>query len=136
MNRRSFFLGTGLTLVGSFGGCLSRTDGHGNSRGTETLQLRFWLKEVSLSASERESVAQIVFAELSTGEQEIVKTALNEGEYTVVQESASPALERLRDRIEQQTGDGETLEAYLRRKDTYYRIGFVDGDHIIAHPDH
>lgn len=136
MNRRSFLSSTGLALTVSFTGCLSAIDSNRNSQGTETLPIRFWLKEVPLSASEQESVNPIVFRELSTGEQEIVQTALDEGESTVEQGSESPALEKLRDRIEQRTGDGETLEAYLRQKDTYYRIGFADGDHIIAHPDH
>lgn len=146
MNRRRFLSGAGLGLVASFAGCLSANDGygnsqgtensHGNSQGTENLPKRFWLKEASLSVSEQESANPIVFGELSTGEQEIVQTALEEGEYTVEQGSEPPALEKLRDRIEQRTGAGKTLEVYLRRKDTYYRVGFVDGDHIIAHPDY
>lgn len=136
INRRRFLSGAGLALEASFAGCLSAIDSHENSQGTENLPKRFWLKEASLSASEQESVNPIVSGELSTGEQEIVQTALEEGEYTVEQGSESPALEKLRDRIEQKTGDGETLKVYLRRKSTYYRVGFVDGDHIIAHPDH
>lgn len=135
MNRRSLLVGAGCALAGSFAGCLSRLDGHENGQGTQTLQVRLWLTDASLSASERGSVNPIVVEKLSTEEQEIVQTALDEGEYTVDQESASPALERLRDRIEQRTGNGETLEAYLRRTETYYRIGFADGDHVIAHPD-
>lgn len=136
MNRRHFVSGAGLTVTAPFAGCLSALDGNGNSQETEDLPVRFWLKEVSLSASKQESVNPIVFGELSTGEREIVQTALDEGEYTVEQGSEPPALENLRDRIEQRTGNGETLEAYLRREDIYYRVGFADGDHIIAHPDH
>jgi hypothetical protein len=136
MDRRRFLSGTGFALVATFAGCLSAIDSNGTAQETEDLPVRFWLKEESLSASEQESVNPIVFGELSTDEQEIVQAALEEGEYTVEQGSEPPALEHLRDRIEQKTGNGETLEAYLEREDTYYRIGFVDGDHIIAHPDH
>jgi hypothetical protein len=136
MNRRRFLSDLGVALVASGAGCVSRTDSGGNSQGTEELPIRFWLKEVSLSASEHESITPIVFENLSIGEREIVRTALEEEEYTVDPESTSPPLEDLRDRIEQQTGDGETLEAYLRREVTYYRVGFADGDHILAHPDH
>ena len=77
-----------------------------------------------------------MFEDLSTVEQGIVQTAFEEGGYTVEQGSEPSALEDLRDRIEQRTGNGETLEVYLRHTDTYYRVGFADGDHIIAHPDH
>jgi hypothetical protein len=136
MNRRNFLSGAGLVLTTPFAGCLSAIDGNGNPQGTENLPVRLWLEEVSLSASEQESVNPIVFKELSTEEQEIVQTALETGEYTIEQGSEPPALENLRDRIERKTGNGETLEAYLRREVTYYRVGFVDGDHIIAHPDH
>lgn len=109
-------------------------DDDGDSEGTEALPIRFWLEEMSLSESEQDSANPIVYGNLSTAEQELVQTALNEGEYTT--EHASPAVGDIRDRIEQRTGGGETLEAYLRRNDTYYRIGYADGDHIIAHPDH
>lgn len=135
MNRRRFLFSTGCVLAGSFAGCLSRLGGHENAQGTATRQTRLWLEEVSLSSSERDSVNPIVFAELSTDEQEIVRTARDAGEYTVEQTSVSSALERLRDRVEQRTGNGETLKVYLRYDDTHYRVGFVDGDHIIAHPD-
>lgn len=136
MNRRRFLTGAGGALTAPITGCLSRVHSSGPSQGTADLPVRFWLEEASLSASERDSVAPIVFANLSTGEREIVQTALEEGEYTVEQGSVSPPMESLRDRIEQKTGNGATLEAYLRRNDTYYRVGFADGDHIIAHPDH
>jgi hypothetical protein len=43
---------------------------------------------VSLSASKREQIPPIVFDELSTGEQEIVQTALEAGEYTTEHASA------------------------------------------------
>lgn len=146
MRRRRFLSGAGLALATTFAGCLSAIDrhgssrgtenGHGGSRGTDNLPKRLWLEEASLSAAERESVDPIVFGELSTGEREIVRTALEEGEYTAEQGSESPALEKLRDRIERRTGAGETLEVYLRREDVNYRVGFVDGHHIVAHPDH
>jgi hypothetical protein len=103
-------------------------------RGTAGLPTRFWLERVTLSASERGSVDPIVFADLSPAEKEVVRTALDEGEYTVQREHGDPALDDLRDRIEARTDGG--LTAYLRRGETYYRVGFAAGDHIIAHPDH
>jgi hypothetical protein len=136
MNRRRFVRRSGLALAASVSGCLSASEGGGGSQRTETLQRRFWLEEVSLSSSKRDAVTPIVFGALSAEEREIVRTAIEDGEYTVAQESTSQAVERLRDRIEERTGNGSTLEAYLRVEETYYRIGFADGDHIVAHPDH
>ena len=95
---------------------------------------RLWFEEVSLSTPDREGIDPIAFDDLSDAEREIVRTALEEGEYTVERDRGSPAFERLRDRIEERTGDGETLAVYLRRGQTYYRVGFVDGDHIVARP--
>ena len=100
MNRRTLLLGSSCVLTGSFAGCVSRVDGHGNAQGTETLQVRFWLEEASLPASEQGSVNPIAFEDLSLQEREIVKTALEDGDYTVDQESVSPPLESLRDRVE------------------------------------
>jgi hypothetical protein len=136
MNRRRFVSGAGLTLAVPFAGCLSAPANDGNSQGTEDSPVRFWLEEMSLSTSERDAFNPIVFGELSTGERNIVQTALEEEEYTVDQGSEPPVLETLRDRIEQRTGNGETLEVYLKREENHYGVGFVDGDHIIANPDH
>jgi hypothetical protein len=111
----------------------SETDS-GTSPGTAGLPTRFWLERASLSESERSGVDPIVFADLSPAGKEAVRTALDEGEYTVQREHGDPALDDLRDRIESRTDGG--LEAYLRRGETYYRVGFAAGDHVIAHPDH
>lgn len=136
MNRRRFVAGAGLALAAPFAGCLSGTATDEPSQGTADLPVRFWLEDASLSTSERDALDPIVFGELSTGERDIVRTALEDGEYTVDQASKPSAVESLRARIEQRTGNGETLEAYLRRGDVYHGVGFADGDHIIAHPDH
>ncbi len=135
----------GIALTTSFAGCLSTIGTDDSSQGTSTIgsddssqgtvdlpPVRFWLEEVSLTESEQESIDSLVFSDLSTEAQEIVRTAISEEEYTVQQGSKPPALETIRDRIEQRTGNGETLEVFLRREDTYYRVGYVDGDHIIA----
>lgn len=135
VNRRGVLSGAGLAITASFAGCLSTLDRSGNPDGTATLPIRFWLEPVSLSPSEQDAVDPIVFGALSMAEQEIVQTALEEGEYTVEQGAEPPALEELRGRVEQRTGNGQTLEAYLQQDDTYHRVGFADGDHIIAHPD-
>lgn len=102
--------------------------------GTAGLPTRLWFEPVSLSASERDAIDPIVFSTLSGPEQDIVRLALEEGEYTVETEHESAALERLRDRIEARANGG--LAVYLRRGETYYRVGFAAGDHIIAHPMH
>lgn len=95
-------------------------------------EIRFWLEEVTLSESEREAIEPIVFSDLSTSQQEIVQTALEDGEYTSEIGEESAALENLRRRISGRTDGG--VEAYLERGETYYRIGFVSGDHVIADP--
>lgn len=135
VNRRHLISGIGVVLVSLVSGCLSPSDNGESPQGTAELPVRFWLKKVSLSTSEQESANPIVFAELSPAEQEIVHTALNERDYTAEPGSESPALESLRDRIGQRTGNGATSVAYLRRENIYYRVGFADGDHIIADPD-
>lgn len=121
-------------LFGSIGlaGCVTEQGG-GSQTTTEDempTEIQFWLDEVPLSESERDSLDPIVFSDLSNGEQEIVQTALEEGEYTSEIGEESTALRNLRQRIASRTDGG--VEAYLKRGDTYYRIGFVSGDHIIA----
>lgn len=96
-------------------------------------EIQFWLVEVSVSESKQGSITPIVFSNLSDGQKDIVRTALEEGEYTWEIGEESPALENLRGRISERTDGG--VEAYLKRDDTYYRVGFVSGDHIIANPD-
>ena len=125
------------TLLGGVGlaGCASGLPGEDGPRGTATLPRRLWFEEARLDESERGTVDAIRFEDLPEDEREIVRTALREGEYTVERDGGPPAFERLRDRIEARTGNGETLTVYLRRGDTYYRVGFADGDHIVAHPD-
>ncbi|WP_265108228.1 hypothetical protein [Halosolutus halophilus] len=95
-------------------------------------EIQFWLEEVTLSESEQDSIEPIVFSDLLSRQKEIVQTALEEGEYTSEIGEESSALKNLRQSISARTDGG--LEAYLKRGDTYYRIGFVSGDHIIANP--
>lgn len=139
MNRRNVLSGTGFVLATGLGGCLqAMTPGNradDEPRGTATLDTRLWLESVSLSTSDREALDPIVFRHLSETEQDIVQTAIDEGEYTTDSEDDSPALAQLRSRIEERTDDGRTLEVYLVREQSYYRVGFAAGDHIVAHPD-
>lgn len=132
MDRRRALASIGSVLVAPATGCLQGTGNAGHSQGTEELPVRFWLKQVTLSESKQNSIDPIVFADLPDAEREIVRTAIENGEYTVESENVSSALEKLRKRIEQRADGG--LEVYLRREETYYRVGFADGDHIIAHP--
>lgn len=133
---RRRLLGRGA-VVGTAGlaGCVDGLPGGDGPRGTADLPRRLWFEAVSISESERESIDPIVFEDLSEAEREVVRTALEEGEYTSERDGGPPGLERLRVRIEARTGSGETLEVYLRRGQAYYRVGFADGDHVIAHPD-
>lgn len=132
-------------LLGSVGltGCVANQDGgtptptgDGTSTTTEDdmpTEITFWLQEVSLSESERDAIDPVVYSELSSGQQETVQTALQEGEYTTEMGEEPPELAGLRRAIEAQTDDGG-VEAYLKREDTYYRVGFASGGHIIASP--
>lgn len=122
-----------------FAGCLAdggedpSTEGETDDSDDMPTEIRFWLVEVSVSESERESITPIVFSNISDGQQDIVRTALEEGEYTSDIGEESPALDNLRELVLERT-DGEG-RAYFKRDDTYYRVGFVSGDHIIAVPD-
>lgn len=136
MDRRRFVSAAGMALTASLSGCLSANQNRDTPTGTQALPVRFWLEEVSLTESEQEDVDPILFGDLSEEEGAIVETVIDEGEYTVEQDSVPTALESLRFRIEERTGNGKTLEVYLKRGTAYYRVGFADGDHIIAHPDH
>lgn len=132
-------------LLGSVGitGCPTGRDGarppasdDGTSTPTEdemSTEITFWLREVTLSEAEQDAIEPIVFSELSSGQKEIVRTALEEGEFTTTVGEESPELEGLRRLIEAQADDG--VKAYLEREETFYRIGFVAGDHIIASPE-
>jgi hypothetical protein len=135
MNRRRILAGAGVALSPALAGCRRFSSSHGRPRGTGSLPVRVWLEEVSLSGSERDGLDPIVFGDLSGSEREIVRTALAEGEFTARPKTDPPGLEPFRDRVEARTGNGETLVVYLRQDGTYYRVGFVDGDHVIAHPD-
>jgi hypothetical protein len=126
MHRRRALSGVALALLGPAAGCLGS-----DAPGTADLPTRLWFERAELTESERNAVDPIVFADLPAAERELVATALAEGEY-VVDGAAPPALESLRDRIERRANGG--LEVYLQRDRTYYRVGFAEGDHIVAHP--
>jgi hypothetical protein len=132
MSRRRFLSGIGLAFLGLAAGCLGGTSGS-DAPGTADLPTRLWFERIERSAAERDAVDPIGFADLPTAERELVASALDAGEYTVDSEDASPALESLRDRIERRADGG--LEVYFRRGETYYRVGFAEGDHVIAHPN-
>ena len=123
-------------LLGSVGltGCVTEQNA-GTPTATDDempTEIRFWLVEVTPSEAERDAIDPIVFSDLSNGQREIVQTALEEGEYRSEIGEESAALANLRRSIAARTDGG--VEAYLERGDTYYRIGFVSGDHIVADP--
>jgi hypothetical protein len=131
MYRRRVLSSVGPVLLGPTAGCLGGSSGS-DAPGTADLPTRLRFERVELTESERNAVDPIVFADLPAAERELVATALDEGEYVVEGEAAPPALDSLRDRIERRADGG--LEVYLRRDRTYYRVGFAEGDHIVAHP--
>lgn len=96
--------------------------------------IRFWLKKVTVSEAKSDEINPITCSNVTDGEREIIQTTIERGEYTSESGSESRALDRLRERINDQNPGG--VEVYLKCNDTYYRIGFIDGDHIMAHPDH
>lgn len=145
---RRTFLQSGI-LFGSIGlaGCSSPSDrgttadGDGRNTATETSSnedtpemppMETKLSLVEQSTSDCPVSDPIVFAELSTKQQEMVQTAIDEGEYTEQHGDESPSLQDFRDMVENQTNGGG--EAYLRHDDTCYAIELVAGDHIIAAP--
>lgn len=101
--------------------------------GTAATPTRLWFEPVDAPANESEA-DPIEDTSLPSAEQDLVDTAIDEGEYVVESEATPPALESLRDRIEARTDGGSTLVVYLVRDGQYYRIGFVNGDHIITSP--
>jgi len=140
MKRRNY-LGVTTAALFALTGCVAGQDREtptatdDTSTATEDempTRIKFWLQEVSLSESEQDAIDPIVYSELSSGQQEIVQTALQEGEYTTEMGEEPPELAGLRRATEAQADDG--VEAYLKREGTYYRVGFVSGDHIIASP--
>ncbi|MDX1744881.1 MAG: hypothetical protein R3324_02990, partial [Halobacteriales archaeon] len=96
--------------------------------------IRFWLDEATVSEQKRDDINPITCGNVTDGEKELIQTTIESGEYTSEIGSESPALDTLRERIGDQNPGG--VEVYLRCDDTYYRVGFVDGDHIMANPDH
>lgn len=131
-NRRQFLTLVGLAGSGTVAGCtgpLSEAP-----EGTADMPTRLWFETADPPADESEA-DPIEYASLTSAERDLVDTTIDEGEYVVDSEETPPALESFRDRIEARTDDASTLVVYLRREDQYYRIGFVNGDHVIAHPD-
>jgi len=132
---RRTILRIGIVLSGlGFSGCLedpeSTTETPQADDDEMPTEIKLWLEEVSLSMSERESIDPIVFSELHNTEQEIIQTAIQEGEYTTQIGEESEAYSSLSDKIESRAN--EDLEVYLKDSDTYYMVGLVEGDHIIA----
>ncbi len=128
-------VGLGLGTLG-LAGCVSRAQPEGSQpRGTAELPTRFWLTPVVVPESKRGALDPIVYRDLSAAERAIIRTTLEEGEYEVRSDEIPPALKQLRERIEARTDGGETLAVYLRHGETYYRVGYAAGDHVIAAPD-
>jgi hypothetical protein len=132
---RRTILRIGIVLSGlGFSGCLEDPESTTETPQTDDdempTEIKLWLEEVSLSMSERESIDPIVFSELHNAEQEIIQTAIQEGEYTTQIGEESDAFSSLSDKIESRAN--EDLEVYLKDSDTYYMVGLVEGDHIIA----
>jgi len=83
-------------------------------------------KQVTLSATERNSINPMVFAELPDAEQKIVRTAIEEGTYRKCP-AADPyipePLTSFAQRTAAHTGENGHSPAYLKYNDTYYAVG-------------
>lgn len=133
---RRTVLRNGIILGGfAISGCTERSP-PATTESTQTdddempTEIELWLEKLSLSMSKRESIDPIVFSELPESQQEIIRTAIDEGEYTTQIGEESDAFSTLRDKIESHAN--EELEVYLKKSDIYYKVGLVAGDHIIA----
>lgn len=137
--RRQFFTHVGLAGGAAVAGCVgpldTASDETDDPAGTEDMPNRLWFRAVDPPADDSDA-DPIEYASLSPEERALVDTAMADGEYTVPTDESPPALESLRDRIEARTGSGRTLVVYLVRDGGHYRVGFVNGDHIIASPDY
>ena len=134
--RRTVLQATVAVSSALVGGCLQgwETTRTGERTPTEEAptEVRLWFERASVSESERASIDPIVFSDLPKPEKKTVRTALQDGEYTERVGEVSGPMQSLRERIEARVDEG--IEAYLLRESTYYRIGYVDGDHIVANP--
>lgn len=133
---RRTVLRNGIILGGfAISGCTERSP-PATTESTQTdddempTEIELWLEKLSLSMSKRESIDPIVFSELPESQQEIIRTAIDEGEYTTQIGEESDAFSTLRDKTESHAN--EELEVYLKKSDIYYKVGLVAGDHIIA----
>ena len=131
--RRRVLEGIGLLASAAVAGCAGPLDG--SPEGTETQPARLWFEAVDAPENEAD-VDPIEYASLSDGEQSLVDTALEDGEYVADTDETPPAWDSLRERVEARSEDGEELVVYLVRDGQHYRVGFVNGDNIIASPDH
>lgn len=131
VTRRGVVSGAGLLASAAVAGCTGPLgDAPG---GTATQPARLWFEAVD---PPEDGADPIEYASLSEEERSLVDTALEEGEYVADTDETPPAWDSLRERVEARTGNGGELAVYLRRDDQYYRVGFVNGDHIIASPDY
>ncbi len=133
--RRAVLGAVGLFGAGALAGCTGVSGGADDSGPVGTAEMPARLRLKTVPAPDCEAADPIVFADLPAEEQDLVETALEEGEYTAPNgRSAPPAFKRLRERVETRArsgGCGE-LVVYLRRGETHYRVALVNGDHIIA----
>lgn len=130
--RRRVLSGACLLASAAVAGCTGPLGG--GPEGTATQPARLWLEAVD-APDEAGSVDPIEYGSLSDGERSLVDTALEEDEYVVDTDETPPAWESLRERVEARTRDGGELVVYLVRDDRYYRVGFANGDNVVAHPD-
>lgn len=132
--RRTLLGGLALVGIGTLAGCTGPSGGDSSEgtdpEGTEDMPARLRLKGVQ--TPDCENADPIRFADLSTAEQDLVETALEQGEYTVPTEETSPAFDSLREAVEARSDTCGELVVYLRRGETYYRVALVNGDNVIA----
>lgn len=110
MHRRQFCSGLGWAVLAGLSGCLQLSIPRGDENGpgtsgtpvgTAALPIRVWLE--ATSAPEPETINPIKYGTLTDDEQSLVRTVLDQGEYTAAPESYHPAVDAFRRRIEERT---------------------------------
>lgn len=130
VTRRRVLSGVGLLASAAVAGCTGPLGDAPEGTGTQPARLR--LEPVDTPA---DGADPIEYASLPEAERSLVDTALEDGEYVADTDETPPAWDSLRERVEARTGNGGDLVVYLVRDDQYYRVGFVNGDNIIASPE-
>ncbi|MFC7198711.1 hypothetical protein [Halospeciosus flavus] len=117
-------------MIGSTGlaGCLSSINGSAGCARPATVEA----KKADLTKSEAEEISPINFEQVTLEEQEILETAVEEGQYKRclddVEYTPEP-LQRLRKRIGEHS---QNMHVYLRYDESHYALALIIEDQVYA----